>query len=710
MREKPRHELIEELPSLKSLYKNATDYVSRLLLTGRFEPKFLLESDQTYAVSLCVAFLQHALDIGQSVLVIREAQLSDIFSLRTLLGWQLTGTPMNLIFEYTTDSGFLPNHEKVILRAAELRGSLSLYDVAKLSLTHLEQLIRSVRTGFVLNTEAYISWKGNLRSVLELKFRVGVGQQVALPANVPGLLANLERNISDHIDGLTPSQKLILAFIHANVEPLAQPVLQQQITTVDPLFQRARLPRLLEDLIDTHGFILRTGGAFRVHNETISQAIAVTPSMMAFTAIAERSLRDHYRNLIASRDFTAIGLAAAVRQVFRLCIATRDVAGLVSCCDELLDQVRLSQDQAIYVDAVCAAVDSDPELYRGEDEYLLMWAASLAYDTSNWERAADIMESTGSTCSFALALRAFSLQEIGRHDEALTFAQAIARTSTSIEEELIARLIEILVRGCRGETKFARAALVEIVDGPRYRDSALTGYALRFFDMVDGLTDALPRLEASVAWFDKAGLSKARAYSELSTAMLLARAGRGAEAQLRIAQAREVLDKEIRDQHIVLNNASAVELLSDDPDLEKCAEQLSLALRYVHDDFSELTVITNLALARWLNGELEAATLCATRMLDILRSHDFVDKNIFWPVCFNAVQVFDAAGRSDDSAVAIGLLEDNKTVSPNQNYWDYCFKRIAIPPKEYAFLATKEMHPIYISHWMVELEGLATLR
>lgn len=132
--EKPRHELIEELPSPESLYRQAVDYASRLLSIGRFEPSFLLESDQSHAVSLCVSYLQYVLDLQPSVLILREAQLSDIFSLRTLLGWQLTGTPVTLILEYTCDGSFLPAHEKAILRAAELRGEFSVLEVPKLSL------------------------------------------------------------------------------------------------------------------------------------------------------------------------------------------------------------------------------------------------------------------------------------------------------------------------------------------------------------------------------------------------------------------------------------------------------------------------------------------------------------------------------------------------------------------------------------------------
>lgn len=709
-KEKPRHELIEELPSPESLYKQAVDYASRLLSVGRFEPTFLLNSDQSHAVSLCVSYLQHVLDLQPSVLVLREAQLSDIFSMRTLLGWQLTGTPVTLVLEYTSDGCFLPAHEKAVLRAAELRGEFSVLEVPKLSLGHLQHLIRTIRSDFSLESEVHLSWNGNLRSVLELKFRVGIGLQKALPTDVRGLLANLESGISDHIDGLAPLERMILALIDANAEPLPRSILQQELIAIDPLFRPAQLPRLLDALEDPHGLIQKTSGGHRIHNETIAQTLAATPSMMAPRAIAQRALREHYRRVVSNRDFGIIGMAGAVRQVFRLSALTKDVTGLVASCSDLLEQVRLSQDQTIYVDAVSAAVDADPDLYQGEYEQLRIWAASLAYDTSDWKRSSYLLEASGSDSAFALSMRAFALQEIGRHDEALELAARIRSTAGTIEEDLIARLIEILVRGCRGEEDFARSALEAIVDGEAFQDSPLIGFALRFFDVVDGLAASLPRLEASVAWFDRMGLIKARAYSELPTAILLARVGRNDEARHLIDRAREVLDLEVRDQHIILNDDAAVELLSDEPDAVKCADKLREALRYARDDFSELTIITNLSLAHWLVGNLEAAAGCAERSLEILEDHGFADRDIFWPVCFNAVQIFDASGRAADGERTLRLLAENRIVSANQRYWDFRFGQIDSPPDEYAFLAAKPIHPLYLSHWTVELEGLALLR
>jgi tetratricopeptide (TPR) repeat protein len=306
-------------------------------------------------------------------------------------------------------------------------------------------------------------------------------------------------------------------------------------------------------------------------------------------------------------------------------------------------------------------------------------------------------------------MQACALQEIGRHDDALELATAIADEAVSDRERLVARLIRVLVRGCRGEVDFARGELLDLIGRRGAEEEPLIGYAYRFFDIVDGLAESLPKLQTSIAWFESFGLNKSRAYSELPTAMILARLGRLSEARELIGRARSDLANEVRDQHIILNNAAAVELLADDFDAAECREILRLALRSARDDFSELTIISNLALAELAGASLGTALDCAARALEILEHHDFADQDIFWPVCFNSAKIFALAGRFGDQARALELLERNKTVSVNQPYWDYRFGLRADVPPAYDYLAARETHPLYLSHWTIELEGLSLL-
>ncbi len=88
-----------------------------------------------------------------------------------------------------------------------------------------------------------------------------------------------------------------------------------------------------------------------------------------------------------------------------------------------------------------------------------------------------------------------------------------------------------------------------------------------------------------------------------------------------------------------------VELLADGPDFASCRDLLVEALHYVKDDFCEITPFyPNLSLAYWGMNDLEPAIDCVEKTLRILKDHDFADKEIYWPICFNAALVISSAG------------------------------------------------------------------
>ena len=360
-------------------------------------------------------------------------------------------------------------------------------------------------------------------------------------------------------------------------------------------------------------------------------------------ALSERALRDHYRGLVFNGGAGA-GLAGSVRQYFRLCARTRDSAGLLAAVERLSEDVRLSQDQSIYVDIVSSAIEADPSLHGVEHEELIDWAASLAYGVCDWPRAESLLQLRPRQDAFSKIMRACALQEIGRHDEALSLVGEVRASVQSVDEELAAGLVEALVTGCRGEHERSRASLTTMIERAEFRASPLIGFAYRFFEIVDGFLDALPRLQTSIACFAEHGFNKAKAYSQLPAAMFLARSGDMDEALKLIEEARTTLAGEVRDQHMVLNNRAAVMLLSDAPSYSAVRNDLLYALRLARDDFTEVTILTNLALAYLGNGEMDAALSCAERCIAILELHDFADTDIYWPVCFNVSVVFDAAG------------------------------------------------------------------
>lgn len=707
-------EIVSELPSIEHAYKIAFDYAARAFSFGQFTPKQLLSSDQADAVAICSAYAQWIASRHRVTLIVREAHHFDLESLRTLLELNRGGRTLDLILEYTSDTGeFEREHQKLLLRAAEGRSTVHVLDLVQLDRDHLEYLIkRSVRDDIQLTSDYYLSWTGNIGSIIELKFLATVGRTLRDGDRIGQALGDLSATLDAHIAELTSTERMILAVVLSHVEAIDRTTLSAVLASIEPHASHTGAAKVLDKLEHTHAFISRVDGALRIQNETIALALRDAPAMKALGALAEKHLRDHYDKLLDAGDLRGTGMASAVRHYFRLCARTKDAAGLARATQRLSQEIKAASDQAIYVDIVASAIETDPALYASDHDGLIEWAAALAYDICDWSRAASLLSLKTKPDAFSTIMRACALQEVGGHDEALRLAASVKNAPNANTDEILAsELLEALVIGCRGDHGPARTKLNALLNDERYQSSALLGYAYRFFEIVDGFIESLPRLETSIAVFQKHGFSKSAAYSQLPAAMLHARSGDIQAARAMIESAHAALAGEVRDQHMILNNGAAVEMLADAPDFARCRDELSVALRMARDDFTEVTILSNLGLASHGAGDIDAAVDCAERCLSILEAHDFADTDIYWPVCFNASTIFAAAGQDERSRQALRFpTERGKPRADNTDYWAFRFGATASAGDRYGFLASRPRHPLYLSHWLIDLEGLNLLK
>jgi tetratricopeptide (TPR) repeat protein len=711
--ERRRTDAFSELPSFGHGYRIAFDYAARIFGWGRYSVTRLLTADQSDAVRICVDYAEYVLTTHPICLVVREVQHSDLESLRNLLHANSLSVGPRLLLEYTSDNGqFEPEHQKFFLRTAEAHRNFHILDLFRLEPEHLSYLIRrNVKSDFALTSDFYLSWNGNLRSIIELKFQIGIGRRITSADQIRKVLGNLTETLDQHIHELAPLHRLILSLVLAHVEAIDRSTLTQMIGKIDPRATSGVLSKALVELVGVHGFLAQGDNAYRIQNETIATSLANASSIQPLLAIAEKALRDYYAQLIERAAYIGVGLSAAVRQLFRLCARTRDAAGLVRATETLSAEVRRSQDQLIYVDVVAGAIEADPSLYAKDHTDLMLWAACLAYELCDWERVEKLLVLKSNQDGLSRAMRACALQEIGRHDEALLLVSEIDKHATHSDERLAAKLMEAIIIGCQGQHDEARAKLNSLIGDLNYLGSPLLGYAYRFFEVIADLNECVERLRVSIELFSQHGFEKSKAYSELSTAVLVARTGDLAGGRSLIAEAQRVLAGEVRDQHMILNNGAAIELLDDRPDFRACSEKLLTALRYARDDYSELTILTNLAISYWGAEELPSALECVDRILGILRHHDFADQDIYWPVCFNASRILAAAqlvNRSDE--VLRFPREKGRQVTVNRGYWAYRYGEVTDLDGCYAFLASRRHHPLYLSHWLIDLDGLNLLK
>lgn len=713
VKEKKTADLISDLPGPRSAYKIILDYVSRIFSFGKFSPNELLKSDQGDAVRICEEYVESVLTGNRVALIVREAQLCDQRSLRSLMRWTESLTKFDLIVEYTSrNCQFNSVHQKLLYPyLTKPDNYFYVLDLVRLDSKHLEHLIRtSVRSDFAIEAESYMNWDGNLRSILEMQFQITIGHKISTNQNIGEMLCNLPKTIEVHISSLPPLHRMILALCSAHVEPIDERILTEALMSFAPATSPLLLKKALLELVDPHRFLTSRDGDYRINNESVADAILGIHSIKALIAAAEKALRDYYSKLLSETTFHAVGLAATARQLFRLCARTKDVVGLIHATESLTKEIALSQDPSLYAELIASTVSSSSELYGENKEQLLCWAGQLAYEVGNFKQANELLSELAVPDTISLIMLAFSKTETGEHDEALRIAEKIQQHTLHKQTHLAAELIKGLIAGCRGEHEKARNILTTVVEDPQYVNSSLLGYAYRFFECIEDYSTCIEHLYKSIKLLDSSGLQRSKAYSQVAVSVLLARMGDIAAARPIIEEAALVLDLKTPCRHLLLNNMAAIELLSDNPDPIACKRLLEDALRYVRDDYSEVTILSNLSLSHWIAQEFEQARDCVDKVLQILDDHDFASQEIYWPICFNAALVMNSVGstkRADELLQLPHLLSELPMM--NQAYWAFRYGKQQKVDDSNSFLLSRPYHPLYLSLWVIESDGLSLL-
>lgn len=515
---KNANDILSELPSLKHAYKIIYDYTARAFSFGRYAPEKLLVSDESDAIAICSAYAKYCLESYSFTMVLREAQHIDLHSLKSLLLLSESHPGPNLIIEYTSENScFEPEHQKLILRTAGKSDEVKLLDLVRLNEAHLEYLIRNnVRNDFNLTSDYYLSWDGNLRSIIELKFQVGIGQSLIDGTKISKTLANLTDTVVDHISRLTPLEKILLAMVLSHVESIDLSTISSVIYRINSHESQSAISKALDSLEDKHSFLSRSAGAVSIRNDTIAKSLYKSHSMQGLVAVSEKALREHYAEALKG-NLGGTSLFNSVRQYFRLCARTKDIQGLSWSIKYLSKAIKSTQDQSIYIDVISSAIQADPELYKGDYEELLDWGAELAYAASDWNRAASLLSLKGEHTPYSKLMYACTLQEIGRHNEALAMIETLSEAPKNTDVFITKLLVESMIIGGEGQYDKARNILNSITNNEGGYSGPLIGYAYRFFEIVDGLESSLENLIRSIDWFEKHGLLKSKAYSQLLT-------------------------------------------------------------------------------------------------------------------------------------------------------------------------------------------------
>jgi hypothetical protein len=700
------YEHAKAVSSIGGLFKVGFELGENLLKRGRYSPEVLLQDDSRLAAEIAQDYVLALSNFRPTLFVIRETQNIDPESLKFFLSNGTAEGTCCTIFEYTTsDYKFSAEHEKIIFDSMA-EPSMVILDLHSLNVREFRYLLNKYAP-ISKNVEAVaeLQWDGNLRIIRELKYRVMVRHAVDAPTSF-----DLQTAIQKNIVSLTTQRRLILALVVTHVEALDQGVLVTALRRVDSSITEANIASDLKHLAEIDGYIRFEGNRAAIADEDLLAALIASQPMAAVLKLAAISLRDYYLDLVSGDLFGNVPLHSALRQAVALCAKTGDIFALRNLVKILDRSARQAHNQTLYVSIVADAALADRDLSEIEKRELVGWASASAYEAGNFPTAARLLEALIELRSYDMAMLACCYGETNRHEAALELAGKLAG-STHEADRLAAKLIACLSLHAIGRKEEAIALHAEMRQNETFTVSPLFGFVLRFTEVVDDFPDCSADVLASANLLRRAGLRKSAAYSLLSGAMHLAYLGKIKAAQQRVASADRELRPHIRNQSIIINNRVVIELLSGRPKVAWCLDKLTTALFNVGDDFSRLTLHNNCLICYALLVDVERGNHTVSVIDRILDAPGFGNRDIFITVCFNVWRFCVETGQSDKAnrfrSIALGVGLEN---SCYPNYWSVRFGLQSSVEPAFDFLLQHKYHPEYLSHWLIDLEGLNVLR
>lgn len=698
-------------PGIRTAYSFGLELIDRLLNTGDHSPKKLLTSDSREAVETCARYVRRVAESGPMVLVVREAQHIDQASLNLLTEIADPSSHHALVLEYTLDAtGDFNQLYADLLETAGLKDDnwLRIIELLRLSQPHLAELLRIIAPAAgEMTGEYYLHWDGNVRSISQLKFSVSV-EHLALEGTPLQLQAGVVREYQRQVQQLAPSARFALCLLLAHGEAMPPTLLALLLQKANALATKAVVGELVESLVEADLVANHTGSLLGVENEDLAEALRTHIPLTGNLLLAKGTLRDYYRAVVIGTGNDPAEVAFAVRQTLRLAVELGDATTIEEVVAFLSQGVTASVDQSWYVAQIVAAVGDKAHLFADQQDRLQLWAAELAYEISDFRKARDLLRQVRSKTAFSESLLCACYTETGDHGEALQMAERLMMGSEA-DERFAGQLVELILLRCTGKVDDARALWEHLAVQPGVEQLKLYGYLLRFKELVADFPECLEALRGSTAWFLAQGLTGSAAYSELTIAGHVARQGDDAGAAASLDRARTLLASMPRDQHILLNNEVAVNLLSGSPDPASCCDKLMRAIPGSGDDYSDLVLYTNLALCAMLADRNDVAAESTGRALRIVAGPNFADRDVFWGVSFNLRLVNARLRLGHDAELDQGVAQ-LKPHSLQNDYWQHRCGMAELSPARFQHMLSKPFHPMFLSHWTIDVDGLRALK
>lgn len=706
-------DLVRTYPSPASLWKTAADYLERLLGVGRFSAEKLLESDDAVAIAISRDFLRSAIRKKHITLIIREAQHFDDHSLSFFLALQRSNPSFSMILEYTSDKrAFSPEHQKIIFREIDGHKNAMIFDLDFLEQSHLQYLLsRYVGQNIALASDYYAHWDGNLRTLTEIRYRIGIARQIYSAEDLQTQLIDFQNNLQKHISDLSRREQAVLVTVAIHEDEVPFNLVVEVLRSLEPGIDRQQIEESTRSLIGQHSFLIWHGNDLVVDNEDIVEAVSKELSLSGLRATVAARLRDAYLKRIEESDYLEISLFACLRRAFIFCSRTGDLSGLLNLTENLSATVARSNDQAKFVHAIKSATKGAEQFLDNERSKLIQWAGWLSYDIGNFDMATELLEKVAQNSCLNTVLYANSLMEWGDHQEAINVINKGRSMWHGVGARFAFSLSEGIVARARNQRDRASSLFQEVANHQAAFGTIWEAFALRFMETVSEFDSALPNVLRAADLFEGNGLESSAAYTRLTAAAHYSRGGQPEAALEEIAQAGRYLSNKVRDSHILLNNRACALAHSKAANLASALDDLEIARAVAGDDFSRVAAQSNSAALYSMSGDLGRGKTHAEHSLRILDDPGFGDMVVHWPILFNAIQIYRCLGEAEKvNELRVRALSTLPDPIIYHDYWKARFGLSVDRKGKYHAMLALPFHFVFLSHWQLDREALAFLQ
>ena len=707
---KDKGDFFRKAPGFKSWYEILIDYIERYLLTGSYSTRSILSSQDEHSIEFSRLYISK-FGLSKLVFIFREAQHFDQLSLRFILDTVRTNEELFVFFEYTSeDKNFRGDHHELINKQHSLGLKFYRYELSKLKLHHIAYLLRTYsQKDIKLSSDYYLNWDGNIRSIEELKFRVTCGIEYNLGENSIPLLTDAVDQYKQHISSLPSDQKMIIALISANVIPISTATLHGAFSKINVRTSYSNPSTDIDILLRNHGLITHTEESkLRIDNEDVSEAIETLSAMTSFLAYARKALKEYYLDCIEQSNMN-IPIIESFTQSFILSSSTADASALMLLAKKLETLVGDTINPKIFADALYPAIQSKGIMFDDDRKFMAGWLIELLYDTGQYSKALQIFDQNLNQSNYFDLLKINCAIESGQHFKAKQTLNNL-KSINGGDNNSFFLLMEALIARADNDREKTLDILRGLINSTSKKQS-VHAYALRFMETVQEFPKVTRLLLESANIFNNLGFYSSEAYSRLASAMHLSRNGEITKAKTQVESAKNLLKSRVGDLHLLRNNEGATELYRLSPDLDYCKNIFEMARWTVEDDFSELVINTNLAITNSLLGFHDHANQLIKASMKIIEKPDFGDRDIFWSFAFNANFVFENSNQAyEGSSIMKDISSKNEPPIIYQDYWLYRFNLTEKEPnKKYVHMLNKKYHPLFLSHWQIDLEGIKSL-